>query len=79
MRAVFKTAKNDGRLNIPKYMQKFIEYLKDTRAEMKHVSWPTKDQTVSYTILVIILSVTVALFLGAFDAAFRKLLEIVLK
>ncbi len=60
-------------------MQKFVEYLKDTRAEMKHVSWPTKDQTVSYTILVIILSVAVALFLGAFDAIFRGVLEIVLK
>ncbi len=60
-------------------MQKFIEYLKDTKAEVKHVSWPTKDQTISYTVLVIILSVTVALFLGAFDAIFRKVLEIVLK
>lgn len=60
-------------------MQKFIEYLKDTRAEMKHVTWPTKDQTISYTVLVIILSVAVALFLGAFDAAFRQALEIVLK
>ena len=59
-------------------MKKFIEYLKDTKAEVKHVSWPTKDQTVSYTILVILLSVAVALFLGAFDAGFRKLLEIVI-
>jgi preprotein translocase subunit SecE len=59
-------------------MQKFVEYLKDTRAEMKHVSWPTKDQTVSYTILVIILSVAVALFLSAFDSVFTKLLEIVI-
>lgn len=60
-------------------MQKLIEYLKDTRAEMKHVSWPTKDQTVSYTVLVILLSVVVAIFLGVFDAAFRKLLELVVK
>lgn len=59
-------------------MQKFIEYLKETKAEVKHVSWPTKDQTISYTILVIILSVAVSLFLGAFDAGFRKLLEIVI-
>jgi preprotein translocase subunit SecE len=60
-------------------MKKFIEYLKDTKAEVKHVSWPTKDQTISYTILVVILSVAVALFLGAFDAVFRKALEIVLQ
>ena len=59
-------------------MQKFIEYLKDTRAEMKHVSWPTKNQTISYTVLVIILSVVISLLLGAFDTVFRKILEIVL-
>lgn len=76
MRAVFKT----GEILKPmKFMQKFIEYLKDTKAEMKHVSWPTKNQTISYTVLVIIFSVAVALFLGFFDAAFRKLLETVLK
>lgn len=79
MGAVFRTAKNSRAGNILKYMQKFIEYLKDTRAEMKHVSWPTKDQTVSYTTLVVILSVAVAFFLGAFDAVVRKVLEIVLK
>ena len=59
-------------------MHNFIEYLKDTRAEMKHVSWPTKSQTISFTALVIAISLACALLLGVFDAGFRKALEVFL-
>lgn len=48
----------------------FIQYLKDTKAEMKHVNWPTRSQAINYTLLVIILSVGVAALLGAFDTFF---------
>lgn len=48
----------------------FIQYLKDTKAEMKHVNWPTRSQAINYTILVIVLSVVVALLLGGFDTLF---------
>jgi preprotein translocase subunit SecE len=59
-------------------MQNFIAYLKDTKAEMKHVSWPTKSQTISFTTLVIAISIAGALLLGVFDAGFRKALEVFL-
>ncbi|MEK7479835.1 MAG: preprotein translocase subunit SecE [Patescibacteria group bacterium] len=48
----------------------FIQYLKDTRSELRHVAWPTRMQTVMYTIIVIVLSVFVALYLGFFDFIF---------
>ncbi|RJR12915.1 preprotein translocase subunit SecE [Candidatus Parcubacteria bacterium] len=48
----------------------FIQYLKDTRGELKHVAWPTQTQTVIYTILVVVLSLLVALYLGFFDYVF---------
>lgn len=53
----------------------FIQYLKDTKAEMKHVNWPTRAQAVNYTLLVIILSGVVAALLGAFDAFFAWVLS----
>lgn len=46
-------------------------YIKETRAEFKHVTWPTRKQAIAYTIAVIVLSLFVAYFLGAFDAIFR--------
>jgi len=42
---------------------------------MKHVSWPTKSQAWGYTILVIVISVLLAIYLGAFDALFTKFIE----
>ena len=47
-------------------MQKFIQYLKDVRAEMAKVSWPTRT---SYraTTLVVALSIAVSLFVYACD------------
>lgn len=53
-------------------MERFINYLKDTRGELKHVSWPTQRQALIYTGLVIAISILVALFVGAFDFVFTK-------
>ncbi len=56
-------------------MSKIIEYFQETKAEMKHVIWPTKNQTIFYTIAVIIISLIVAYFLGLFDFAFLQGLQ----
>ncbi len=53
-------------------MSSFIEYLKETKGELKHVRWPTKQQTVVFTIVVILISLGVAFFLGLFDFLFLK-------
>jgi len=49
---------------------KIIDYIKDTRGELKHVSWPTKKQTIWFTAIVIVISVITAFFLGLFDFIF---------
>ena len=51
-------------------MNKLTQYVRDTKGELKHVSWPTQKQTVVFTILVIIVSIFIAAFLGAFDFVF---------
>ena len=56
-------------------MSKIIEYFKDIRGELKHVIWPSKNQTLFYTLIVIALSVIIAYFLGVFDFIFSKGLE----
>jgi len=45
---------------------KLSNYIKDTRNELKHVNWPTKKQTINFTILVIGVSLAVAVFMGFF-------------
>ena len=55
-------------------MSKITEYLKETKTELKHVIWPSRQQTIYYTIIVIVLSVIIAYYLGLFDYIFSQLL-----
>jgi preprotein translocase subunit SecE len=56
-------------------MSKVTEYIKETKVELKNVVWPTRAQTILYTIIVIILSVVIAYLLGFFDFLFSLGLE----
>lgn len=54
---------------------RLVTYIKETRQELKKVNWPTRQQTIQSTILVIAISVGVAFFLGAFDFIYRTLIN----
>lgn len=56
-------------------MNRFITYLKETRAELKHVTWPSQKEATVYTALVIGISLFVALFVGVFDYIFSHALD----
>lgn len=51
-----------------------IQYIKDVRAEMKHVSWPTRRMTIMYTIVVIAISLATAVYLGLLDYVFSGII-----
>jgi preprotein translocase subunit SecE len=53
-------------------MHKLLSYLRETRNELNHVSWPTRKQTIIYTALVVVVSLLTAVYLGVFDALFAK-------
>lgn len=50
------------------------QFFKEVRVEMAKVVWPTGRQLVIYTIVVILLSVLLAVFLGLLDLGFQTLL-----
>ncbi len=52
-----------------------ITYLKDTQGELKHVSWPTRNQTVAFTVVVVLISVFISFFLGFFDYLLKLVIE----
>jgi preprotein translocase subunit SecE len=53
----------------------FIDYLRDTKAELRHVSWPTKQQTLNYTVIVLVISIGTGIFLGVIDFGFAQVLK----
>lgn len=50
-------------------------YLKETQAELKHVSWLSRHQTLIYTGIVIAISLGVAIYSGALDYVFHSVLN----
>lgn len=51
-----------------------FSYFQETQAELRHVAWPTRTQTIVYTVLVIAISLFIALYLGLFDFIFTSTL-----
>lgn len=48
-------------------IEKIKNYFLGSYAEMKKVTWPTKNQTINYSLVVIGLSLGVAFFFGIMD------------
>ena len=60
-------------------MAKVIQFIKESRAELKKVVWPTRDDVVSSIKVVIVSTILVALILGLLDLGFSELFRIVMK
>jgi len=49
-----------------------LDYFKEVKVELRKVSWPTREQTKKYTILVIVVSLVVGLYLTGLDYILSK-------
>lgn len=48
-------------------LQPLFDYLRSSKAELEKVTWPSKQETIRYTAIVIIACLAAALFFGALD------------
>ncbi|MDO8573876.1 MAG: preprotein translocase subunit SecE [Candidatus Daviesbacteria bacterium] len=60
-------------------MPNIFGFLNEVKEELKKVTWPTREQTVRYTILVVIVAVAVGLFLGGLDYILTAVTALLLK
>ena len=56
-------------------MANITTFLKEVRVELAKVSWPTRKQTIFYTLVVLGVSAFVAVFLGFLDLVFEFVLN----
>jgi len=49
-------------------MTKFIEFIKQVRAEFFKIVWPTREQTIRATIMIFIFAGLITLFLFVIDS-----------
>ncbi|MEK7532603.1 MAG: preprotein translocase subunit SecE [Patescibacteria group bacterium] len=57
---------------------KFTTYVRESVAELHKVTWPTREQTRNYTLLVLGLSVAIAIFFSVLDLGFNNLIEFII-
>ena len=60
-------------------MKKIIEFIQESISEFKKVQWPTKEQTVRLTGIVIGVSLIIGLYVSGVDYLFKELIASILK
>jgi len=56
-----------------------VIFLKEVKDELKKVVWPTRDEIIRLTAVVIIVSLIVGVYLGLIDLILTKILALVVK
>jgi preprotein translocase SecE subunit len=54
-------------------MKSLISYLKNVRGEFQHIVWPKPRVTLVHTLLIILISAVVAVFIGLLDYALTSI------
>jgi len=57
---------------------KITTFLTEVKEELKKVTWPSKDDTVGTTAVVIVLVIVISVFLGVVDAGLSRLFNLLI-
>ena len=63
----------------PKVDNALVRYLKDTRAEIAKVTWPTRDEGLRLTYVVLIVTTISAIVLFGVDSFFSLVIALLLR
>lgn len=56
-----------------------FRFISEVYGELQHVTWPTRQQTITATLVVIVFSLLVGLWIGGLDFVFTKAIGLILK
>ena len=56
-----------------------VKFLLETRDEVQKVVWPTRNEVVRLTLIVITISVAVGIYIGGIDFILTKLTQLIIK
>ena len=56
-------------------MESTSQFFQEVKTELKKVTWPTREETIRYTTMVVVVSGAVAIFLGGLDYVFQYILN----
>ncbi len=56
-------------------MSSLLEFIRSVKVELASVKWPNRQETLRLTLMVIIVSVFVGLYIGGLDIVFTSLIQ----
>jgi preprotein translocase subunit SecE len=56
-----------------------VEFFREVKAELQKVTFPTRQETVSSTVVVLVLTIIIAAFLGFSDWALSRIVKMLLQ
>ena len=66
----------------PNFLQRWVNGLRrwfnETIGELRKVKWPTRKEAINLTIVVLVVSIAMAFFLGGLDYIFSWLLKLII-
>src|SRR5262245_63514872 len=61
------------------FLRRAQEFVREVIAEFRKVTWPSRQELINSTVVVIAVTVVVALFLGSVDIVLAKIVEAILR
>lgn len=59
-------------------MKPIINFISEVRMELSKVTWPTRDETIKLTLIVLAVSAIIGAYVGGLDFLYTKILSLVL-
>ncbi|MFV0349688.1 MAG: preprotein translocase subunit SecE [Halodesulfovibrio sp.] len=69
---------NDSQSGVESKISQLKEYFEESQVEIKKVVWPSRKETITTGVAVLVLVVIMSLFLGVVDLGLTKLVEYIL-
>lgn len=80
--SIFKKKDSEGKKPAPKQVKKPrkspVVFIREVIAELKKVTWPSRKEITSYSVVVVVFIIVMAGILFVMDSVFGSLLDLVL-
>ena len=59
-------------------MERVTQYVREVRSEFDKITWPSRMETIGFTILVIAMIIVLTIVIFAYDAIFSRVIDAIL-
>lgn len=61
------------------YLQTTVQFFREVKVELQKVTFPTRQETIGSTLVVLVLTIVIALYLGFSDWALARIVQVLLR